>query len=1070
MAAVNAASTGDEIIIKPGTYVEAVYLNRTLNLTGEGWDCIIKSPSQYLNAVFVNCHDCNITKLTITGVPTNTDTAGVKIHGRNTTVTDCNISDNGRHGVWIDGLSAPRPVRNNTVENCTFNGNLDPVYIASSNLNNVIDCDMNCTGDFGMYIHYSDHTTIIGNDIYNTTDYALLVHYTEDLYMRDNTMDINGLEIDGWIRDEWDSHDIDTSNSVGGLPLYYFVEVYGLVVPHDSHQIIVVNCTNAVAQGHTFSGSEPGLQMAFCQDGNVNDLTVSDRYMGFVLYSCDRMNVTGANIHNNTYGLRLTYSTRCNIMDNYIHDNTDIGLWVYYSDNAMIVGNDISDNGDIGLFLSYSNSARAYNNTIQDNGGFGVTIPSWNNHWIYHNIITGNNGVGAEAKDDYLGNHWDDGTYGNYWDNWHIPDNNNDGIVDYEYDLIGSSNAVDNYPLVVPFGWPLIVTDDVSTAHEEVLYMVQYDAIDFDTDNSTLVWSWDTNADWLDFDSSQVLYGMPYDSDIGSFWVEITVTDGDHQDVTNFTVSVGNTNDDPVIHTTNVLYIDEDKEYAVNYTALDPDPDGDQQTWTLETNCTFLDLSADGNLTGNPENEDVGYWLVNVTVTDAHGATDSSIFDLQVRNVNDAPEIVTSKTGITYEDELYLVDYNATDIDPTHDTLTWHLYGDADFLSIDSATGVLSGTPDHTWVGTWTVNVSVVDGNGGEDYLVYSLEVREVFEPIVINPVLTNLTIQEDEVGYIPDVSRFFTAPDGEELFFMVSGPESFKNVILENGSAEIAPREDLNGEWTITLEATSDWLIIATHYIHVTVVGVNDAPYDASIHISSAEIYDNVNVDLSGSASDVDKRYGDTLTYTWSSDVDGPLGTGESIDTFLTAGPHNITLTVTDSAMATTTAYLEVTVTEYIEPNGTTDGPEPDGRDGGDDDPFDITVMILAGILVVAIILVAISIAFVVFGKKPSKQPEPEAPPEETSVAEEEFLAAEQEEGELPDEEELPEEEPEEFGDQDIPDERELEPDDVEGELPEEPEEELEELEEMKELDGLEDDFDTEDEDLDVMLPDDVD
>ena len=71
---------------------------------------------------------------------------------------------------------------------------------------------------------------------------------------------------------------------------------------------------------------------------------------------------------------------------------------------------------------------------------------------------------------------------------------------------------------------------------------------------------------------------------------------------------------------------------------------------------------------------------------------------------------------------LYLVDYDAVDPD-VGDVLTWGLVTDAGFLGIDSSSGVLSGTPLNVDIGTYFVNVSVSDGNGGVDFSNFTLTV-----------------------------------------------------------------------------------------------------------------------------------------------------------------------------------------------------------------------------------------------------------------------------------------------------------------------------------------------------------
>ena len=67
-------------------------------------------------------------------------------------------------------------------------------------------------------------------------------------------------------------------------------------------------------------------------------------------------------------------------------------------------------------------------------------------------------------------------------------------------------------------------------------------------------------------------------------------------------------------------------------------------------------------LYGTPVNDDVGSYWVNISINDTMDI-DFTNFTLSVVNINDDPFINTTNVEITYEDELYLVDYNATEID-----------------------------------------------------------------------------------------------------------------------------------------------------------------------------------------------------------------------------------------------------------------------------------------------------------------------------------------------------------------------------------------------------------------------
>ena len=83
--------------------------------------------------------------------------------------------------------------------------------------------------------------------------------------------------------------------------------------------------------------------------------------------------------------------------------------------------------------------------------------------------------------------------------------------------------------------------------------------------------------------------------------------------------------DVPVILTDNVINATEDELYSVDY-----DSDDDmvyEVTWYLTTNAGFLSINdTTGELSGLPENSDVGDWWVNVSTENYLGDRDFTNF------------------------------------------------------------------------------------------------------------------------------------------------------------------------------------------------------------------------------------------------------------------------------------------------------------------------------------------------------------------------------------------------------------------------------------------------------------
>jgi hypothetical protein len=325
---------------------------------------------------------------------------------------------------------------------------------------------------------------------------------------------------------------------------------------------------------------------------------------------------------------------------------------------------------------------------------------------------------------------------GTYW----VRVNVSDGLGGYteHYFILNVTNVV-----------PAMLSSDIMVANEDQYYYNDYNS---DDDGfGDIVWMLKTNANWLMLDSDTgVLNGTPDNSDVGSYWVNVSVDDGSGGIAwSNFTLSIENVNDDPIIITEDVQITLEDELYRIDYNATDIDPTNDQLTWSLATNADWLTINPEsGNLSGTPENSDVGNYWVNISVSDGNSGHAWSNFSLTVNNVNDDPLIITIDDQMGIVDQPYSIIYKAEDMDPTGDTLIWAMKSNATWLTINPSSGNLSGIPTTGDDGIYWVNVSVTDGLGGLNWHNFTLHIIPgEQEPPNLIPVITTINILEAQVG-----------------------------------------------------------------------------------------------------------------------------------------------------------------------------------------------------------------------------------------------------------------------------------------------------------------------------------
>ena len=168
-----------------------------------------------------------------------------------------------------------------------------------------------------------------------------------------------------------------------------------------------------------------------------------------------------------------------------------------------------------------------------------------------------------------------------------------------------------------------------------------------------------------------------------------------------------------------------------------------------------MTVSSSGLLTGTPTNDDVGSHSVTVKVTDTGGASDTKTFTLTVLNTNDAPVINVGDTtgaladaidGSAFSHQLSVTD---VDVGDSH-TFSMSSSEDISWLSLDTKTGLLTGTPDDEQVGVYNITFSVEDEAGVASVSdVISLTVQNVNDPVYITEGQTSLFRSETDNQYI---------------------------------------------------------------------------------------------------------------------------------------------------------------------------------------------------------------------------------------------------------------------------------------------------------------------------------
>jgi parallel beta-helix repeat protein len=291
-AAVNAATpTNNSILVFPGTYNEHVIINKTIQLIGVNPSNTIINGTGTGTVVKVTAANVEISRFTIRNGGASSPNSGIAL----TNSTGSTISEN------------------------TILNNYYGIMVNSSNNNNIRDNTLS-NNNHGIYLNQSTGTTLRNNNM------------TGNKY----NFGVFGNSLSHFIQD------IDTSNTVNGKPIIYWINMTGATIPSNAGFIAIVNSEEIAVRGLSLTKEGQGLLLAFTNDSLIERVNVTNNEYGLYLVNSDGNTIVANNVANNTVGI---YQSYCN--ENFIYHNNFINntnqFYIYQSSNTW---NDPADRGN----------------------------------------------------------------------------------------------------------------------------------------------------------------------------------------------------------------------------------------------------------------------------------------------------------------------------------------------------------------------------------------------------------------------------------------------------------------------------------------------------------------------------------------------------------------------------------------------------------------------------------------------------------------------------------------------------------------------------------------------------
>jgi parallel beta-helix repeat protein len=319
-------------------------------------------------------------------------------------------------------------------------GDWDKIQINPTGQIEIEYCDINF-GCIGILLNSSSNNIIKNNIFIMDNDFGIYSDNSTSNEIRGNAMWSVGLGINGYLLDHWNTHDIDTTNTVNGKPVYYWKDRIGGVIPPDAGQVILANCTKVNIENQEINHASIGIELGFSSNNYINNNNVSwnkwncpevtpnpnssstltimnfcgiylyeshsniitqnsasENEEGIFLWSSDLNKITYNTLFNNNFGIQLWYSSDLTVMGNDVSTDRAIehqegdGIHLFCSTIASIILNKVSRSG-AGIYIQNSDTIEIKNNNVSICKGEGIRFWCSNKIIVTYNDLW-DNGIG----------------------------------------------------------------------------------------------------------------------------------------------------------------------------------------------------------------------------------------------------------------------------------------------------------------------------------------------------------------------------------------------------------------------------------------------------------------------------------------------------------------------------------------------------------------------------------------------------------------------------------------------------------------------------------------------------
>ena len=291
--AVDNASAGDTIIVRPGTYTENVDVDKSVEIRSYSQnpaDTIVKASNSNDHVFYVTADNVYISGFTVTGAGYYYK-AGIYLHNSNNSRIENVNASNNYYGIYLDDSS------NNIIANNTVSNNDYGILLWESS-GNIIANNTASSNNWGICLHSSSNNTLENNTASSNNYDGIYLWISDDNIIANNTV---------------------SSNNQNGICL--------------TSSINISSNNNIITNNNVSSNYDDGIEICNSSNNTITNNTVLNNDCGIDLYYFSNSNTIEKNtVSNNDYGIYLWYSSGNIIYLNNFIDNRD-QVYSLYSTN-----------------------------------------------------------------------------------------------------------------------------------------------------------------------------------------------------------------------------------------------------------------------------------------------------------------------------------------------------------------------------------------------------------------------------------------------------------------------------------------------------------------------------------------------------------------------------------------------------------------------------------------------------------------------------------------------------------------------------------------------------------------